>query len=137
MQKLINPDTEQDVSDPQNEVVSVLEDKSMLEQSKPLTLVDYSNLFGEEFRVPDGHWDCSYLNILDIGAVEEGILHVIYSCAAQVPYCHMLYKSLVLVLMSIFAVFYVHCFDVMIYQLLDFPATRRVHKSMLPLELVC
>ncbi|XP_027334716.1 uncharacterized protein LOC113849198 isoform X2 [Abrus precatorius] len=87
MQKLINPDPEPDVSNPQNEVTSHLEDKSNLELSSPLTLVDYSKLFGEEFRMPDEHWDCSYLNILDLGAVEEGILHVLYSCASQPVLC--------------------------------------------------
>ncbi|KAJ1399404.1 hypothetical protein SESBI_30338 [Sesbania bispinosa] len=87
MQKLINPDTEQDVSNPQNEVISVSEDKSKSELCSPSTLVDYSNLFGEEFRMPDEHWDCSYLNILDVGAVEEGILHVLYSCASQPVLC--------------------------------------------------
>ncbi|XP_061338809.1 uncharacterized protein LOC133285568 isoform X2 [Gastrolobium bilobum] len=89
MQKLMNPDIEQDVSNsnPQNEVTSLSEDKSKLELSSPLTFVDYSNLFGEEFRLPDEHWDCSYLNILDMGAVEEGILHVLYSCASQPVLC--------------------------------------------------
>lgn len=82
MQKLIDP--EQNVSSPQNELTDPLEEKSKLELTSPCTLVDYSNLFGEEFRMPDEHWDCSYLNLLDIGAVEEGILHVLYSCAAQV-----------------------------------------------------
>jgi len=84
MQKLINPDTEQDVSKPQDEVTSLLEDKSNLELSSSFTLVDYSKLLGEEFQMPDEQWDCSYLNILDMGAVEEGILHVLYSCASQV-----------------------------------------------------
>lgn len=86
MQKLINPDTEQDVSNHQDEVTSLLEDKSNLELSSLLTLVDYSSLLGEEFRMPDEQWDWSYLNILDMGAVEEGILHVLYSCASQVPF---------------------------------------------------
>ncbi|KAL2319377.1 hypothetical protein Fmac_028346 [Flemingia macrophylla] len=87
MQKLINPDTEQAVSNPRDEVTSLFEDKSNLELSCPFTLVDYSNLLGEEFRIPDEQWDCSYLNILDISAVEEGILHVLYSCASQPVLC--------------------------------------------------
>lgn len=99
MQKLVNPDTEQDVLNSQNEVISFLEDKSNLELSSPFTSVDYSNLFGEEFRMPDEHWDCSYLNIIDIGAVEEGILHVLYSCASQVPYSEILYNFLVSILL--------------------------------------
>lgn len=95
IQKLISPDAEQDVSNPQNEVIYLSEEKSKLELSCPFTLVDYSNLFGEEFRMLDEHWDCSYLNILDMRALEEGILHVLYSCASQVPYSKMLYNSLV------------------------------------------
>ncbi|GAU36316.1 hypothetical protein TSUD_353610 [Trifolium subterraneum] len=87
MQKLIDPDPEQDVSYPQNELIAPLEEKSKLELPSPCTSVDYSNLFGEEFKMQDEHWDCSYLNVLDIGAVEEGILHVLYSCAAQPVLC--------------------------------------------------
>ncbi|KAG5009705.1 hypothetical protein GYH30_018179 [Glycine max] len=87
MQKLINPDTEQDVSKPQDEVTSPLEDKSNSELSSSFTLVDYSNLLGEEFQMPYEQCDCSYLNILDIGAVEEGTLHVLYSCASQPVLC--------------------------------------------------
>lgn len=84
MQKLIEPDTVQDASNPHNEVASVLDETSNVEPSSPLPLLDYSNLFGEEFGMPDQQWDCSYLNILDIGAVEEGLLHVLYACASQV-----------------------------------------------------
>ncbi|XP_068470869.1 uncharacterized protein [Phaseolus vulgaris] len=87
MYKLINPDTDHDVSNPQDEVTSLLEDKLNLELSSPFTLVDYSNLFGDEFRMPDEQWDCSYLNVLDMGVVEEGILHVLYSCASQPVLC--------------------------------------------------
>ena len=104
MQKLINPDTEQDVSKPQDEVTSPLEDKSNSELSSSFTLVDYSNLLGEEFQMPYEQCDCSYLNILDIGAVEEGTLHVLYSCASQVPFNNMIYNSLVSIILSKFAV---------------------------------
>lgn len=52
----------------------------------PVLLLDYSNLFGEEFQLPDDQWDSSYLNILDLGVVEEGILHVLFACASQVNY---------------------------------------------------
>ena len=62
--------------------------------------------------MPDEHWDCSYLNVLDFGAVEEGILHVLYSCAAQVCCNQMLYNFLVSILLSNFAVFYVHCLTI-------------------------
>lgn len=54
-------------------------------------LADYSDLFGEEFQIIDcsWDWDSSYLNILDIGAVEEGIFHILYACASQVFMCIM------------------------------------------------
>lgn len=65
---------------------SVLDETPKTELSNPVLIVDYSNLFGEDFRIPDDHWDLSYLNILDIGAVEEGILHVLFACAAEVSY---------------------------------------------------
>ncbi|KAJ0561376.1 putative Galactose-binding-like domain superfamily, armadillo-like helical [Helianthus annuus] len=48
---------------------------------------DYSNLFGEEFRVTDDHWDLRYLQLLDMKAVEEGILHVLFACASQPLLC--------------------------------------------------
>ena len=51
-----------------------------------LQTTDYSNLFGEEFRVTDDNWDFKYLQLLDIKAVEEGILHVLFACASQVGY---------------------------------------------------
>ncbi|CAJ1948824.1 unnamed protein product [Sphenostylis stenocarpa] len=87
MHKLINPDTKHNVSNPQDESTSPLEDKSNLKLSSPVNFVDYSKMLGEEFRIPDEQWDCSYLNILDIGVVEEGILHVLYSCASQPVLC--------------------------------------------------
>lgn len=60
-------------------------------------LPDYSSLFGEEFKIADACWDAATLNILDISAVEEGIIHILYACAAQVsgimnlPDCDHLY----------------------------------------------
>ncbi|CAL9043701.1 unnamed protein product [Musa banksii] len=48
---------------------------------------DYSSLFGEEFKLPEDYWDASYLNVLDISAVEEGILHVLFGCASQPLLC--------------------------------------------------
>ncbi|KAK9095691.1 hypothetical protein Scep_027160 [Stephania cephalantha] len=54
------------------------------EGSKYFPLVDYSSLFGEDFSIPNINCDSSYLNVLDIGATEEGILHILYACASQV-----------------------------------------------------
>lgn len=47
---------------------------------------DYSSIFGEEFSLSENQFDGSFLNILDIAAVEEGILHVLYAAASQVNY---------------------------------------------------
>ncbi|KAL8255124.1 hypothetical protein R6Q59_033345 [Mikania micrantha] len=57
------------------------------ESLSALQFTDYSNLFGEEFRVIDDHWDFKYLQLLDIKAVEEGILHVLFACASQPLLC--------------------------------------------------
>ncbi|KAI4356168.1 hypothetical protein L6164_000211 [Bauhinia variegata] len=86
MQKLIGNDTVQDPSIPLNNEV-LLDETSKLQLSRHFPLLDYSNLFGEEFQMPEEPSDCSYLNILDIGAVEEGILHVLYACASQPILC--------------------------------------------------
>ncbi|PAN48176.1 hypothetical protein PAHAL_9G365400 [Panicum hallii] len=48
---------------------------------------DYSSMFGEEFSLSENHFDGSFLNILDIAAVEEGILHVLYAAASQPQLC--------------------------------------------------
>ncbi|XP_028765027.1 uncharacterized protein LOC114723053 isoform X2 [Neltuma alba] len=87
MQKLIGPDTVQDAPNSHGEVTSVLEETLNIETFTSFTFPDYSNLFGEEFQILDQHWDYSYLNILDVGAVEEGMLHVLYACASQPVLC--------------------------------------------------
>lgn len=87
LQKLTEPAAVPEASIPSTEITSsVLDETPKTELSNLVLLVDYSNLFGEDFQIPDDHWDLSYLNILDIGAVEEGILHVLFACAAQVSY---------------------------------------------------
>ncbi|XP_006662117.2 uncharacterized protein LOC102704180 [Oryza brachyantha] len=48
---------------------------------------DYSSLFGEEFSLLENRFDASILNFLDIAAVEEGILHVLYGAASQPLLC--------------------------------------------------
>ena len=92
MQKLVVPDTGQDASTTKNDGTAVSDETSKLESWNLFSLPDYSDLFGEEFRMPDVHWDCSHLNILDIGAVEEGILHVLFACASQVCYFNVIYN---------------------------------------------
>ncbi|RVW23085.1 hypothetical protein CK203_099973 [Vitis vinifera] len=74
LQKLTEPAAVPEASIPSTEITSsVLDETPKTELSNLVLLVDYSNLFGEDFQIPDDHWDLSYLNILDIGAVEEGI----------------------------------------------------------------
>lgn len=76
----------QEASVPSSDAPSDLDETSKYEVSNPVPLVDYSNMFGEEFQLPDDFWDSSILSILDVGAVEEGILHVLYACASQVDF---------------------------------------------------
>ncbi|KAL5834799.1 hypothetical protein ACOSQ4_014296 [Xanthoceras sorbifolium] len=87
LQKLVEPIKVQEASMPSSEIPSDLDDTSKSEVFNPVLIVDFSNLFGEEFQIPDDFWDCSIVNILDIGAVEEGILHVLYACASQPLLC--------------------------------------------------
>lgn len=82
--KLVEPIAVQKSSIPSDTTPFVFDEASISEPASPVRVVDYSNLFGEEFQIPDDHWDSSYLNVLDIRAVEEGVLHVLYSCASQV-----------------------------------------------------
>ncbi|KAK9120349.1 hypothetical protein Syun_017966 [Stephania yunnanensis] len=63
---------------------SLVDEVVNAEGSKYFPLVDYSSLFGEDFSIPDINCDSSYLNVLDIGATEEGILHILYACASQI-----------------------------------------------------
>lgn len=92
LQKLIDPVTMQEASVCPSEVASG-DESSKSELSNPVSLVDYSNMFGEEFQLPNDQWDSNYLNILDLGAVEEGILHFLYACASQVNYINGLFFS--------------------------------------------
>lgn len=57
---------------------------SQSEPCTPASFADYSDLFGDEFQIPEYQWDSKFTNVLDIGLVEEGILHVLYACVSQV-----------------------------------------------------
>ncbi|GFY92110.1 hypothetical protein Acr_08g0005060 [Actinidia rufa] len=87
MLKLVEPQKLQQGSIPSSDVTCSPDEASKSELSNPPPLVDYSNLFGEEFQIPDDYWDTNYLAVLDVGAVEEGILHVLYACASQPLLC--------------------------------------------------
>lgn len=48
-------------------------------------VADYSHLFGEEFKLSEEDAsDITSLNILDVAALEEALLHILYTCASQV-----------------------------------------------------
>ncbi|KAJ4952696.1 hypothetical protein NE237_029528 [Protea cynaroides] len=94
LQKLIDPITSLEESIPSSELTSSVSDETpKAEGSNNVLLADYSILFGDEFLIPDENWDTNYLNLLDIGAVEEGILHVLYACASQSLLCDKLAES--------------------------------------------
>lgn len=84
--KLVDPRSAQKASIPSDTTASVSDESLIVEQTDPVSLVDYSILFGEEFQILGDHWDCSYLNFLDNRAV-EGVLHVLYACASQTLLC--------------------------------------------------
>ncbi|GLT36455.1 hypothetical protein SLA2020_108300 [Shorea laevis] len=94
IQKLVEPVTLQEASSPTEVAsVSILDETSKSELLNPVSIIDYSNLLGEEFQIPNDNWDTSILNILDIAAVEEGILHILYACASQPLLCNKLAES--------------------------------------------
>lgn len=84
--KLVDPRSAQKASIPSDTTASVSDESLIVEQTDPVSLVDYSILFGEEFQILGDHWDSSYLNFLDNRAV-EGVLHVLYACASQTLLC--------------------------------------------------
>ncbi|KAF0934279.1 hypothetical protein E2562_024469 [Oryza meyeriana var. granulata] len=66
----------------------LLEPDPLLDDASGQVLcTDYSSLFGEEFNLSENCFDASILNILDIAAVEEGILHVLYAASSQPLLC--------------------------------------------------
>ncbi|XP_010673447.1 uncharacterized protein LOC104889813 isoform X4 [Beta vulgaris subsp. vulgaris] len=82
---------QQEASVVTGETLSLLEE---VPRSKSyVALSDYSELFGDQFLIPVVDWNPSYINVLDIGAVEEGILHVLYACASQPLLCSKLAGS--------------------------------------------
>ncbi|KAJ4842301.1 hypothetical protein Tsubulata_011276 [Turnera subulata] len=93
LHRLIEPVAVQEASSSTDEVSSSLDEASKAESFNPHPLVDYSSLFGEEFQIPNDQWDPRIINVLDIAAVEEGILHVLYACASQPLFCCKLAES--------------------------------------------
>ncbi|KAL7126039.1 hypothetical protein ABFS83_14G158400 [Erythranthe nasuta] len=75
------------------EVSTVADENPKHDHSDPISLSDYSTLFGEEFHIPDDSWDLTYLNVLDSASVEEGIMHVLYASASQPLHCSKLSEN--------------------------------------------
>ncbi|KAJ1296047.1 hypothetical protein BS78_01G269200 [Paspalum vaginatum] len=92
LQKLLEPELFLDKSI-SNDVMLSASFCAEIPKSDASSLVlstDYSSMFGEEFTLSENHFDGSLLNILDIAAVEEGILHVLYASASQPLLCRKL-----------------------------------------------
>ena len=89
LQKLVEPGTSLEEYPATDLATSGVSDElAKVDSLGHLPLTDYSSLFGEEFKILDDRCDTSYLNVLDIASVEEGVLHVLYACVSQVsPSC--------------------------------------------------
>lgn len=84
LQKLLQPELDKSISNGDILLNHNGDEISKSDSPSLLLLTDYSSLFGEEFCISENQFDGSLLNILDISAVEEGILHVLYAAASQV-----------------------------------------------------
>ncbi|KAM0859799.1 hypothetical protein ACQ4PT_046932 [Festuca glaucescens] len=85
LQKLLEPEPFIDEPIPNGGILSsqVNDEIRKSDASSLLLCTNYASLFGEEFSLSEDHFDVSFLNILDISAVEEGILHLLYAAASQ------------------------------------------------------
>ncbi|KAF7082213.1 hypothetical protein CFC21_086090 [Triticum aestivum] len=85
LQKLLEPEPFVDEPIPNGGMLSseVSDEIPKSDASSLVPYTNYSSLFGEEFSLSENHFDGSFLNILDVAAVEEGILHVLYAAASQ------------------------------------------------------
>ncbi|RLN42521.1 uncharacterized protein C2845_PM01G48400 [Panicum miliaceum] len=92
LQKLLEPELFSDKSMSNGVVLSshVCDEIPKSDASSLVLSTDYSSMFGEEFSLSENQFDGSFLNILDIAAVEEGILHVLYAAASQPQLCRKL-----------------------------------------------
>nr|GEV14025.1 hypothetical protein [Tanacetum cinerariifolium] len=93
LRKLEHPNLMHEASISTSDVTTDNDEDPNSKSLSALQTTDYSNLFGEEFRVTDDHWDFRYLQLLDIKAVEEGILHVLFACASQPLLCSKLAEN--------------------------------------------
>lgn len=84
----LNESTLREESSDAGDTSKLDEKTSKSEPSSPKDQTDYSSLFGEKNSLLASEFNCCIMNIdiLDLSAVEEGILHILFSCAAQVNY---------------------------------------------------
>ncbi|CAN6487089.1 unnamed protein product [Victoria cruziana] len=92
LQKLMVPNSSLEAVSSATEATGVLSDEVAKMESHVLEcFTDYSCLFGEEFKI-DGDLSNIYsLSFLDSALVEEGILHILYACAAEPLLCSKLH----------------------------------------------
>ncbi|OEL13670.1 hypothetical protein BAE44_0025313 [Dichanthelium oligosanthes] len=95
LQKLLEPEPFLDKSISNGVMLSshVCDEIPKSDDSSLVLSTDYSSMFGEEFTLSENLFDGSFLNILDIAAVEEGILHVLYAAASQPLLCRKLAEA--------------------------------------------
>lgn len=84
----LNESTSQEESSDAGGTSKLDEQTSKSEPFSNKDQTDYSSLFGEKSSLLASEFNCCIINIniLDTSAVEEGILHILFSCAAQVNY---------------------------------------------------
>ncbi|XP_059277987.1 uncharacterized protein LOC132032392 isoform X3 [Lycium ferocissimum] len=88
LSKFLEPTKAPEASLSSSEITtSVPDEGSHSEPCTPASFADYSDLFGDEFQIPEYQWDSKFTNILDIGLIEEGILHVLYACVSKPLLC--------------------------------------------------
>ncbi|KAH9298581.1 hypothetical protein KI387_030263, partial [Taxus chinensis] len=93
LRKLTAPGCSPEVSSPLTESMPLsgsddMTTKGELISQAPAT--DYSLLFGEEFKIFEDTYDVNISNVLDVAAVEEGLLHILFACASQPNICRRL-----------------------------------------------
>ncbi|CAH9147865.1 unnamed protein product [Cuscuta epithymum] len=84
--KFMGPISMTEISQPLENRSSLPDEGKNPDLSHPASFIDYSDILGEEFRIPE-HPDSNIINVLDIALVEEGVLHVLYACASQPLLC--------------------------------------------------
>ncbi|KAF3776715.1 hypothetical protein EJ110_NYTH47549 [Nymphaea thermarum] len=92
LQKLMVPDSSLEAVSSSTEASAVLPDEVTKMESHALECFsDYSCLFGEEFKINGELSNIYSLSFLDSALVEEGILHILYACAAEPLLCSKLH----------------------------------------------